>query len=100
MFCMEPEVMVLDKFIVSSLNQARILFETIVAAVPSACLQLPAEHMQLAALTRKMLDISKAAASATTPVSTPTPKKKDVSVSLHQVLFFPLHHTNNLIFAH
>jgi hypothetical protein len=36
--------MVLDKFIVSGLNQARVLFETIVTAVPSARLQLPAEH--------------------------------------------------------
>jgi hypothetical protein len=84
---------VLDKFIVSGLNQARVLFETIVAAVPSARLQLPAEHTQLAALTRKMLDISKAAASATPPVSTPTPEKKDVSVSLHQVLNLHLTYT-------
>ena len=78
--------MVLDKTIVSGLNQARVLFETIVAVVPSAHLQLPAEHMQLAAITQKMLDISKAATPATPPVSTPTPEKKDVSVSLHQVL--------------
>ena len=78
--------MVLDKTIVSGLNQARVLFETIVAVVPSARLQLPAEHTQLAAVTRKMLDISKAAASVTPPVSTPTPEKKEVSVSLHQVL--------------
>ena len=78
--------MVLDKTIVSRLNQARVLFETIVAVVPSACLQLPAEHTQLAAVTKKMLDISKAADSAIPPVSTPTPEKKKVSVSLRQVL--------------
>ncbi len=59
--------MVLDKTIVSGLNQARVLFETIVAVVPSAHPQLPAEHTQLAAVTKKMLDISKAAASATPP---------------------------------
>jgi len=78
--------MVLDKTIVSGLNQARVLFETIVAVVPSAHPQLPAEHTQLAAVTKKMLDISKAAASAIPPISTPTPEKKEVSVSLHQVL--------------
>jgi len=89
--------MVLDKTIVSGLNQARVLFETIITVGPSACLQLLAEHTQLAAIARKMLDTSKAATSATPPVSTPTPKKKDVCVSLHQV---SLHNSNILIFAH
>ena len=86
--------MVLNKFIVFGLNQVHILFKTIAGIVPVACIQLPTEHTQLAAITRKMLDISKAAASVTPPVSTPVPKKKDVSVSLHQVLLSKLHHTN------
>ena len=92
--------MVLDKFIVSGLNQARILFETIAGIVPAARIQLLTKHTQLAAITRKMLDISKATTSVTPPVSTPIPEKKDVSVSLHQVLLSKLHPTNILFFAH
>ena len=84
--------MVLDKSIVSGLNQARVLFETIAGVVPAARIQLPTEHTQLAAITRKMLDISKAAASVTPPVSTPVPEKKDVSVSLHHVLLSKYRH--------
>ena len=90
----------LNKFIVSGLNQAHVLFETIAGVVPTARIQLPTKHTQLAAITRKMLDISKAAASVTPPVSTPVPEKKDVSVSLHQVLLSKLRPTNILFFAH
>ena len=97
---MDPEVMVLDKSIVSGLNQACILFETIITTVPAAHLQLMVKHMQLAAITQKMLDISKATTSVTPPVSNPIPEKKDVSVSLHQVLLSKFHPTNILFSAH
>ena len=92
--------MVLNKFIVSGLNQAHVLFETIAGVVPTAHIQLPTEHTQLAAITRKMLDISKATTSVTPPVSNPIPEKKDVSVSLHQVLLSKFHPTNILFSAH
>lgn len=91
--------MALNKTIVSGLNQVRILFETIISAVPSVCLLLLIEHTQLALFTHKMLETSKAAAAAATPpISTPTPEKKEVSVSLHQVFYYSLElHSNNFI---
>jgi type II secretory pathway component PulM len=87
-FCTDVEALALDKTAVSGLNQARILFDTIIATAPSARLQLPPEHSQLAAVTKKIYDITKAAAAATTPSNTQTSDKKDVSVSLRQLKLF------------
>jgi hypothetical protein len=80
-FCTDVEALALDKTVVSGLNQARILFDTIIATASPARLQLPPEHSQLAAITKKIFDITKAAAAAPTPSNAPTSDKKDVSVS-------------------
>jgi len=86
-FCTDVEALALDKTVVSGLNQARILFDTILATASPARLQLPPEHSQLAATTKKIFDITKAAAAATTPPNAPTSDKKDVSVSLRPFYF-------------
>ena len=85
---MDPEATALDKSIVDALNSACVLTDTIVRAVPTGRFQLPNEHYQLAAFTKKIFDLPKGPLPNTTSVATGASDKKDVSVSSRRLYFY------------
>lgn len=80
-YCTDHEGMALDKSMVDALNSARVLTDTLVRAAPSGRFQLPNEHYQLAAFTKKIFDLPKCLLPSTPLVVNGTFDKKDASVS-------------------